>query len=243
MLVKAPPDYSAQALWNSIFARLLPLSTQPYANLAELGLDPRFEAFIGQTAYDLGPFERQLTWRKELMKETSFRKVFLYYLKRPRFALNRCCLALRESANMRPPYLGNFERLTGLPARAKSHSYEAWSGLKSWLGSRHPAIALMAVIFAGLPIALAARRVSSGFHYGWLVVAVIIGEIGIAAFGDGIDWARHLFLAQALLDAYLCFAVAALATLWPKTRAAIALDKIFRRGQSSPNHYNAAADL
>jgi len=242
-LVKPPADYSAQALWNSIFARLLPLSTKPHTDLAELGLDPKFEMFIGQSAYDLGAFEQQVTWRKELMRQTGFRKVFLYYLKRPRPALTRFGLALRESANMRPPYLGNFERWTGLPPRAKSHSYAAWSGLKSWLGNRHPAIALMAVIFAGLPIALAAQRLSSGFHYAWLVVAVIIGEIGIAAFGDGIDWARHLFLGQALLDAYLCFAVAALAALWPKTRAAIALDRIFRRRQSSPNHHNAAADL
>jgi hypothetical protein len=55
ILLKPLADYSAQPLWNSIFARLLPLSTQPHADLAELGLDPKFEAFIGQSAYDLGP--------------------------------------------------------------------------------------------------------------------------------------------------------------------------------------------
>jgi hypothetical protein len=214
MLATPPPDYSAQPLWNSIFVKLLPLSAHPRADMRELGLDSRFEPFIGRNAYELGTLEQQVYWRGELAKRAGFSSVLRYYARRPLAAFHRLALAWQASWETRPPYLGNFERSTGFPPRSKSRRYAFWSDFKFWLGNGHPALALLVTVLAGLPILLAAQRLAAGFHYAWLVLGAATGELAIVAFADGMDWGRHSFLAQAMLDVYFCFAIAALLVIW-----------------------------
>jgi hypothetical protein len=209
MVNSTSSDYKGEALWNTIFVKLVPMSPSPQLDLAEIGLGPRFFGFAGRSAYELGTFEEQLFWRREAAKETGFRRVVFYYVKRPRLALLRLNLAFRESWNMRPLFLGNFERATGLPLFAKSKSYALWSRWKRWLGERYPAAGLGAIAFAGILITVAARYSSHGFAFAWLILAAALGEALIGAFADGLDWGRHLLLAQSLLDIYCCFFVAA----------------------------------
>jgi hypothetical protein len=217
MLYSTPPDYRAQALWNSVFVKLLPMSGNARGDLQELGLDDRLYAFSGRSAYELGTTQEQLFWRKELVRKVNFAKLALYYLKRRRSALQRLMLAIRESWDMRPPYLGNFERTAALPPLAKSKSYALWSRFKKDVG-HNSAIVSCVIMVTVISIFIAARFVSQGFAFAWLLLAAALGETIVGAFADGIDFGRHLFMAQTLLDLYACFFVAAVMALARRLR-------------------------
>jgi hypothetical protein len=210
MFVAPPADYRGQALWNSIFVKLLPASTNPDADMAELSIDPRFREFIGMDTYHFSTPDKQPPLRGELIRQTSFMRIAAYYAKRPRAGLRRFARCVWESTETRPSYLGNFERAEGFDRGQKSEAFGYWSSAKLWLEGGHPRLALAVLATTAVLVALAGSR----FRWAWLLPAGVLGEMLISCFGDGLDWGRHQFLAQAMIDAWLCVAVCATTVLW-----------------------------
>lgn len=210
MFREAPRDYSAQSLWNSIFLRLLPQSASPKEDLGVLGLDDRFVRYTGVNTYAMPTEQEAIRWRSEMMKQTDVRKVIRYYAVRPGLAFKRFATAVQESMETRPPYLGNFEQSAGRPPGARTNAFALWSNLKRWLGERHTWLSIFILLGASLCTAFAAR-ISGGFHFSWLFLASAVVEAAISCFADGLDWGRHLFLAQTMVDIFFLFAAASAA--------------------------------
>lgn len=216
-----PPWYRPVNLYNALFYKCLPRSSDPAADLAQLGVDPALLPYVGQHSFLPGSPMKDPQRLDQFRRQISTSKMVAYYLSHPRVAALVLLDALDEGSlqrvrmkiGRREYRLGNYERSAGRLPEAQSHFLDWWSELKAALFGGRPLLYL--AYAAGLLSALwvlALRRPAEQRPRATSLVGALTGMVALAAafvLFDGIDTGRHLFLFNALLDVAVCALVAA----------------------------------
>jgi hypothetical protein len=220
-------------LFHTVFHDLLQFAPDPRKDMEELGIEPDLARYIGMHAYMKGAPLGNPDFQARFLDRFGYAKLVGFYVRHPDRFVDRLRRAAPAAFRLRPKYLGNFEKSTGVPPRTKATGYAIWSDLRARFETR--AAPVLLVFFGGnlLAVALAYRRASprGRLALAALVTCLVIAglEFGVCAFADALDdLGRHLFVFHAIVDlvlvadiAWLTQAVAA-GLLARRERAALA---------------------
>ena len=111
-------------------------------------------------------------------------------------------------AGQQRPYMGNFDRSTGVAPSTGSRAFARWSDLKTalFLNRGDFYIFYTLALALALPLFLFVRRneFPSGAAYAGLTLSLMtMAEIAISALGDALDFVRHFSVFTALNDVVL----------------------------------------
>lgn len=230
----APDDYSAIGKFNVIFAEILPHSSHPDRDLAELGLDSSYLRWSGRNAFSADSPLYNPAFLRSFLARTSYRKLAFFYLRNPVAGGRSFLRSLGEAGRMRIP-MGNFDVNSGQPPLAETRSFVAISDAKRWAFFRHGLRHLLSFIalsalFLGL-VAWHCDRLPKGAWAGGLVlVGMSATNLCLSAMAEVNDPTRHLLIFFAQYDLLL------VATAWLALtggRAGMLAPASFR-GRSSP---------
>jgi hypothetical protein len=195
-------------LFHTVFHDLLQYSPDPRRDMEELGIDADLARYVGMHAYMAGAPIRDPDFQARFLDRFGYAKLVGFYLRHPGRFVDRIRRAAPAVFRLRPKYLGNFEKATGVPPRTRSTRFALWSDLRA-KGEAH-ALGWLLAFFGGnlLAVALAWRKAPPRgrmFLFAVLVALVTAGlEFGVCAFADALDdLGRHLFVFHALCDLVL----------------------------------------
>lgn len=215
MLAGSTENFRRANLFHSVFQGALTGSTDPAADLAELGVaNPQnFARYVGKSYYDQ-PVDEMAEFDTDFYARTGFEKVALFYLRHPDRLAEVLSRASQQANLLRVPEHANFARSSGLPPYSQSSAFSLWSRFKEKLpsGARY-----LALFFALNLLAAAGMRWRLGrmchplarlpeIHLALLGMAAL--QLSISLLGDGLrDLVKHLLLFNALNDLSLLFMV------------------------------------
>jgi hypothetical protein len=207
-----PKDYSAITAFNVIFTGILPHSSQPDRDLAELGLDSSYRRWSGLNAFSAETPMVDGAFVRSFMARTSYRKLAFFYLRHPVVGWRSFLRLLDEAGRMRIP-MGNFDVNSGQPPLAETRSFVAISNAKQRVFFHHGLrLVLSFVSLSALFLALLAwnrDRLPKGALAGGLVlVGMSATNLVVSAMAEVFDPTRHLLLFFAQWDLLL------VATAW-----------------------------
>jgi hypothetical protein len=212
-------------VYSSIFTGILPLVEDRQQAMKELGIDARLEKYVGKYFWGTadGP-SGDPVFESTFKERTSFAPILAYYARNPWVLWALCLNAGRRAFELRVPYMGNFTRESGQPARSQSQAFSIWSGLKTAAipQSMWAVLLVLGLAAAGAVGSLVRRSSTEGPLWGAVVlvlVAMAALQFLVSIMGDGMEAvARHLFFFNALWDLLLI------------TIVGIALDAYGQRG-------------
>jgi hypothetical protein len=193
--------------YSAVFNGVLRDSPTPRDDLDALGLDPGYATLAGTDFFmaDLPVDVNGEAFRRGFFERVSHAAVLRFYLTRPARLTYQLDAAARRGFMLRPDYLGNFTRATGLPAATKSDRYSLWSRFKR---DRLPhtlplvlgwGLALAAWLLAALWRAERTDRSRAIFLLAGLAMLAI--AFATPVLGDGQnDLDKHMFLFNLLFD-------------------------------------------
>ncbi len=203
-------------LFHTVFHDLLQYSPDPRRDMDELGIDADLARYVGMHAYMPGAPMRDPDFQARFLDRFGYAKLVAFYLRHPGRFVDRIRRAAPGAFRLRPKYLGNFEKATGVPPRTRSKRFALWSDLRA--KGEAQALGWLLAFFGGnlLAVALAWPKAPPRgrmFLFALLVALLTAGlEFGVCAFADALDdLGRHLFVFHALCDLVLIADVAWLA--------------------------------
>ncbi len=135
----------------------------------------------------------------------SYGRLLLFYVSHPGRLASLIGRAAPSAFELRPPALGNFEKSTGAPPRAKSSRFAFWSGLRARLAPL--ALPVLTILLATTlaAAALGYRHASPPGRLAregiLLLVLMASVEFLVCILADSLfGLSRHLYLFQALTD-------------------------------------------
>jgi hypothetical protein len=200
-------------MFHTVFHDLLQFSPDPQRDMKELDIDPSLARFIGLHAYVASRPLEDPQLQSLFLERFSYARLVAFYLRHPGRVLDRVRRAAPLAFRLRPKYLGNFAKSTGVAPRTKATRFALWSDLRAKL-EPHALAALAAVLGGNLLAAgIAWRRASPrGRLFLTALAACLVTaglEFGVCAFADALDdLGRHLFVFHALFDLILVADVA-----------------------------------
>jgi hypothetical protein len=206
--LRTPASFRQLALYDTVFLELLPHSPDRAADLRELGLDPELAKDSGRNPYVAESPLRDPGFRKLFFPHFGYGDLIRFYLAHPSRLFSVVRRGADQALRLRPPALGNFEKMQELPAHTMTRHFAVWSDLR--LKLRPLALPFLTLLLAGnLLFALLGYRRSS--ELGRLLRAGIVllvlvasAEFLVCVLADSLIGAdRHLFVFQALCDLVL----------------------------------------
>lgn len=195
-------------LFHTYFRELLRNSPDVDADMRELGIAPDWKGYVGMHAYKPGSPILDPSFQSGFLEVHGFRALLAFYLRHPARLADRLTRAAPAAFGLRPPYLGNFERSTGLPPRTQARRFAVWSDARAKLA--RGATWWLGLFFGGnlLAIILSLR---SAPPRGRLFLSAIAVCLAMAAFefltcslADALDdLGRHLYTFDVLCDLVL----------------------------------------
>ncbi len=218
IVASTPSYYTAQARFNLIFYWLLPNSTTPAQDLAELGLSAADMRYSGMTSYSSRTPMNDAAFRDYFSSRTSYTGVLNFYLRHPSRPLSKLASDLwREAPNRRVVYLSNYRRDQGKPAGARDPQLASWSALRTRLFRWWPPHILIwllaAICVPPFQFRTANPRLRS-LAWAISVPAVLaIAEFLTVSLADACETDRHLTMFHIFTDmtVFLAFVLAAAA--------------------------------
>ncbi len=215
-LTSVPFDYPAKATFNTIFLKILPMSTDPAADLPSLGLSPDYLQYVGMHAFVAGGPCDDGVWLNAFARRTGPTEVAAFWVRNPtRFLRAVHGDIVNFLPELRPKNLSNVERSAGLPPGSKLPSWTGWSTVKAYVLERFPALIYFVL---GGALLVGCRRwrrpsgVSSPHHLSTailLVLAAACMELCISAGFDAIETNRHFLLFHLFFDILVLMLIAA----------------------------------
>ena len=195
-------------MFNAIFAKLLKNSPSPAADLRELGLPPNLQHWIG--AYADEP--DQPTLRPEVRDALTRRVHVLLAWFAMRHPLRTFDLVYADlgwpAAHRRPPFLGNYERRTGLPPHTLARSFFWWSEFRSfWFTVARWHVLVWYALFIAVSCWWLWRHGTLTACIALILAVQGLLELGFAALGDIGETDRHLWLFHVVTDITIFFAL------------------------------------
>ena len=222
----APPNYPAAGAYTVIFFELLPKSKNLTSDLKELGLDDSYWRYIGTNAYSSNAGLRDPQFEDAFVQRHLYSRIARFFVLHPSTALN-VMVSRMDGAGQQRPYMGNFDRSAGFPEHTRSWTFAFWSDLKILVFGRHGGRYLFYSLFLALAVSafMIARRNSlpPGIPAGIVVlVAIMLTELAVTSFADGLDPERQFSLFSAITDLLLisgiCLAVHAVQKRMSRTQ-------------------------
>lgn len=220
MFAATPRWYLATNYYNALFFQYLPRSSNPAADLAQLGIDPGMIRYVGQHAFlPDSPMQTQ-SGINAFSKQVSTGKMVQYYVTHARTSAQVLNHALDEAGlqrvrmeiGTREYRLGNYEQSSGRAPEAQSRFLDFWTALKTAIfGNRGALYGLYAFALLG-GAWICALRSAASLRAPAMTIAAMLSAMVIAAAAiamvDAVETGRHLFLFNALLDVTVCGLVA-----------------------------------
>jgi hypothetical protein len=203
------PSYMTEAnKYSAVFYGILKDSPQPAEDLRALGLSPDLAVLAGTHIFmpKLPVDVHSAEFHRRFFERIDHFKILRFYVTHPGRLLAKLQVAAGRSQILRPDYLGNFEKSSGMPAGAHATRWNIWSEVKRLYVPR--SLAFLAAYFGVLGVWLLRERRRTGgrFPRSTLEFLGILWLMAVAAFmtpilGDGeADIEKHLFLFNALFD-------------------------------------------
>ena len=172
-------------------------------DLKDLSLDDSYQRYVGTNAYssDAGVQDPQV--KDVFERKISYGRLAGFFAKHPVTALEIAITRLNSAGRQRP-YAGNYDRRTGFPEYAQTHSFTLWSGLKNRVFGEHGGLYLLYAIALALVVPFLAMERRAGLPLGIptaviALTAVMLTALLVASFADALDAERHYFSVQRAL--------------------------------------------
>gem|GEM_PF-160326 len=195
-------------LFHTVFHDLLQYSPDPRRDMEELGIDADLARYVGMHAYMADAPIRDPDFQARFLDRFGYAKIAAFYARHPARFVDRIRRAAPAAFRLRPKYLGNFEKSTGVPPRTRATRFALWSDLRA--KGEANALGWLIAFFGGnlLAAAMAWQKAAPRgrlFLLTLLAALLTAGlEFGVCAFGDALDdLGRHLFVFHALCDLVL----------------------------------------
>lgn len=202
-----------------VFRKILERSRAPKADLAELGLGPEYERFIGHDRQPLGDVNAEDAWWAEFLRRTSRGRVLMFHLRHPLRTASLIYWDLKVRApDRRMSILGKYERASGYPPQPQAASFGWWTAFRSalfrwapwhvlvWFGA--VAVVSIRIMIRGWPQARVALLCL-------MLTGMAVTELAVSSLSDAGETERHLFLFHVLTDfTILCAVVWAAQRVW-----------------------------
>jgi hypothetical protein len=199
-------------LYGAVFRELLAGSPDPRRDLADLGLSPELERFVGVSGFSPDSPVRDPAFQRAFYGRIGYSDLAKFYLQHPERLRTSIGRIAAHAFDIRPVGIGNYAPSAGKPRGARSGSFDLWSRARSRI---LPARAWFVVGFLAVNLAAAialrirARdRATAGAAEIWiLVVFVAAFQFSVSAMMEH-ESRRSLFLFNAACD-LLFFALCA----------------------------------
>ena len=221
-----PHEEKSDDAYAGIFMILLHNSPTTLEDLRELGLGPEYLGYVDRWPIPTFADEpAKQAWWNEFNNRTGHGQIARFILKHPWRSAAIVYRTLHLEAAKRRPDLGNYERIYGLPPRAKTNSFGWWSALRSLpfrVAPWHILVWYAAVLAAGICFAIR-RRGDMASHLG-VLGALLAGmglvELAVGSMADAGEVARHLLLFHIITDFTIVLALVS-AALFFQGRASL----------------------
>lgn len=208
MYIAAPKDFRNINIYQTVFFGILNGSPDVEGDLEDLGLPSHLSVLAGTNYFQSDTVIKQNdpSLNEDFYERISHGDVLLFYLSHPSRLISKMEYAAENSFNIRPYYLGNYEKEAGYAPEAMSFDYSLWSELKRTI---FPQKLWFIVLFCALYYGVAlyewfkAKSLRSKVA---VELFMLLGLIGIFSFlipivGDGqADLSKHLFLYNVVFD-------------------------------------------
>ncbi len=144
---RAPVSLREAALYQVVFAEVLPHSPDPAADAAALGLDPDWLRYSGTNAFQADTPLRDSVFRVRFLEAIGYRKIVGFYARHPRRFAERVRRISQKLWTLRPSY-GNLEKSEAHPTRTLTDRGSAWSRWRLRLFGAQP-VASLALLLGG----------------------------------------------------------------------------------------------
>jgi len=203
---QAPQSMRVDGAYIGVFMDLLPTSSIPEQDLAELGLSPKYASFSGTTPYQPdSPLKKDPEFRKEFSTRVNSLTIPVFYLTHPArlYQLSERCM--KHAFSTRVQRLGYYESASGKPPL--SRPFGIWSTVRENL---FPRSVLFLCFFLATGIAATVLLVRAslpalrGLYLLYLLFIYIAGAqflVAIVGGGGEPDVEKHLFMFNIAFDA------------------------------------------
>jgi hypothetical protein len=207
----SPQILKIHSAYVAIFMDLLPNSSTPQQDLADLGLNPNYALFTGTTPYQSDSPLNNPDVEADLANIGPL-SLPIFYLTHPERLYNLLSRCARHILSTRVRRLGYYEAYTGMPP--KSQAFGVWSIVRENLFANNLPF-LCAFFLSGAAAIVFLRRDSSverrPLYLLYLLFIYIAGTqflVSVMVGGGEADLEKHLFMFNLAFDA--CFILAAM---------------------------------
>ncbi|MFD0590135.1 hypothetical protein ACFQZE_19310 [Paenibacillus sp. GCM10027627] len=229
MYVAAPGDFKRINLYQTVFFGILHESPDVEGDLKTLGLPPHLSVLAGTNYFQKGTAipQNDPSLEGDFYSRISHFDVLAYYAAHPGRLLDKLEYAANYSMEIRPYYLGSYEKSEGKPPRALSFQFSGWSEFKRHVIPNELwfVAGFFVLFFAGAVYEWA--RADAERKRAAAELFALLGLTGVFSFmipvlGDGVaDLSKHLFLFNVVFDM-----MAVTSAVWLLFKASALLRKI-----------------
>jgi hypothetical protein len=159
-------------------------SNDPEKTLDEFDINGSYAMLTDVSLYDKYPAaeEDNSLIQEGFLDQYTLFDIGIYYLKHPSSLFSMLDLGIKASFNLRRDYCGNYEKSTGMPVRAQTAFWSAYSIYK--MRSAPKTIGYLVLLIAAY-IVMSGRKMFRGkeiperFHYVYVSVMGVITIIGV----------------------------------------------------------------
>lgn len=214
-------DYDEADKFHAMTRGVLFGSDDPAKTLEEFGINPSYELLADASLYEYIPAAQldEAVIQEEFLSQYTTADIGKYYIRHPGKFVRMLDVAIKSCFGIRRDYCGNYERSAGLPARAKSIFWSAWSTFKSSSAPKtigYLGVLIGAVIFlSGKSYTLRPeedRRGTVFLDSMMVLVLIIVIQAGITIVNSGdAEMIQHCFMVSCGMDVMTYFVFAQIA--------------------------------
>lgn len=209
-MVNMESDYNETSKFHAMTRGVLFQADDPSAALAEFGIDASYEMLTDVSSYDYLPVVKATDplLEEDFLSQYTQMDIAAYYLRHPGSFLSMLDVAIKSCFGIRREYCGNYEQSVGLPGRARSIFWGAWSTFKNnsapkTIGYLIVLIGAVFMLFGrGYSVRASEERRNTVFLDTMVVlflICIIQGAITIVCSGDA-EMVQHCFLISYAVD-------------------------------------------
>lgn len=229
----SPKELSNVTVFDSFYKGVLASSYSIDDDLKEFGVDLKYMNLAGNAYYTNFGFDvsdNNKAFKKDFYDKVSHKEIITFYLKHPYKLYKAMEISSNNAFDLRPVYLGNFEKIPHVKPKQKSEFFSYYNDLRNHIFPKH--FIFLIVYFGCYFIVLLYKwiktkdllnKVTLEFIASILALAIVQFPISIISEGEN-ELVKHLFLFDGLFDISVLIAL-----LWfvNIVRSRLTLRKIF----------------
>ena len=214
-MINLDSDFDETSRFHAMTRGVLFESERPGDTLEEFGIDSSYEMLTDVSAYDSLPMVQadNPALKEGFLDKYTSADIAGYYLRHPGSFVSMLDVAVKSCFGIRRDYCGNYEQSVGLPGRARSMFWGAWSMFKN--NSAPRTIGFLVVLAAAVFLLFGRgyslrpnkdRRSMVFIDMLMVVLLVCLTQAGVTIIQSGdAQMARHCFLVSYGMDIMIYF--------------------------------------